>query len=533
MIEISHNINMPNMTDRTLSRTAGSAQRAGDWQTAAAAFTELLRRKPKNAKAWICLGSATAKLGFTEDAIEQVKRGLKLQPSVSTYRSLLADLLFLVGRCEESLAQAQKAIAIDNQNITAHELIAKNLERLARTDEALDYLQNIQETSQYTGKSTPPSLLNQIAHLLIIKKEYQQAQNLFKQIISRYPDRNDILRNAYQGLGQSLDRLQSYPEAYHAFTKCAEITQKSIEAKPFNIKRALVRIKQNQSIFTKEILHNKTQYINKQNNDTNNQSTPVFLVGFPRSGTTLAEQIFAAHPAVITTGERPILETMGRQWSKHAGRNKSLQQLINELNPTTINHLQSWYRQAASQLLGNNYQEENHTITLIDKQPMNITELALIQLIFPDVKIIVLIRDPRDVCLSCFFQDFKLNESTACFLNLENTATYYAAVMNWFIQLRDIITLPIMEIRYEELVSQFEQTTRRMTDFAGLPWDESILRFQEKTKSRAVTTPSAAAVREPVSKKSIARWRNYEEYFTKNKNITDALQPFITRWQYP
>ena len=166
---------------------------------------------------------------------------------------------------------------------------------------------------------------------------------------------------------------------------------------------------------------------------------------------------------------------------------------------------------------------------LIDKLPLNLIDLPFILRVFPDCRLIVALRDPRDVCLSCFMQDFRLNSEMAHFLTLPDTARFYEVVMSFYLQLRPLIQVPHIEIRYEDTVADLTTQSQRLTEFLGVPWEENMLQFHEQAQQRQISTPSYEAVRKPINRQAVARWKRYEKYFG---DVLPNLQRFIDEFGY-
>jgi len=495
-------------SDRDVSRIAGSAMRGGDFRAAREAFREFVKRRPNHAKAWMCLGECTAKVGFVHEAIECMKRGVELDGTVSAYQSALADLLFAVGDGAGSLDCARRALALNSENSAAHALVGRNLDRLGRTGEAIEYLTNV-----FAARPGDGRVGLALGQLYLRCDRHAEARAAFDRIIgesawSADDGAEDVLQSAWNGLGQVLDRTGDYEEAFSAFEKCGQLTARSREAAGLDREQAFGRIVAIRQAF--DGLATKGKKVERGGEVGTTFSGPAFLVGFPRSGTTLAEQILSAHREVVTSGERPILDVTGQAWSRMAGEGASMIELVKSLDRHVVTELRRVYREAAVQLVG--AEVEGHL--LVDKQPLNITDLGIIELLFPESKVIVMIRDPRDVCLSCFFQDFRLNSSMVQFLSLKDAARYYNAVMGLYSELRKVVGLDIVEFRYEELVSDFANQARKMIEHLGLGWDRAVLRFQERVGNRStiITTPSAAAVTEGVNRKAVGRWRRYEKW---------------------
>ena len=167
---------------------------------------------------------------------------------------------------------------------------------------------------------------------------------------------------------------------------------------------------------------------------------------------------------------------------------------------------------------------------VVDKLPLNLVDAGLISLLFPDARIIVALRDPRDAVLSCFMQDFRLNDAMAAFLGRASTAGLYHAVMSLWLHYRTVLALPWMEYRYEDLVADFEGTVRDLLSFVGEPWDPVVLRYREAIPGRAISTPSYAAVTSPIHGQAVERWRRYADWLAPEAAV---LAPYVAAFGYP
>jgi Sulfotransferase family len=157
-------------------------------------------------------------------------------------------------------------------------------------------------------------------------------------------------------------------------------------------------------------------------------------------------------------------------------------------------------------------------------------EAGLINVIFPDAKIIFMMRDPRDVCLSCFMQLMVPTPATIHLHGWQSTADFYATVMTWWLHIRDMLTVPYIEIRYEDAVDLFEPTYTRILSFLGLAWEPAMLAFHTRAKKKFIASPSRNQVAQPLYTSSLARWRHYDRYYAP---IEKTLAPFIAAFDYP
>jgi len=251
----------------------------------------------------------------------------------------------------------------------------------------------------------------------------------------------------------------------------------------------------------------------------------VFFVGFPRSGTTLLEQVLDAHPDLVTTGERTPLNLMINSTDQLIGRQLKFPEDIESINEDEIMKLRQGFFQAARNVTGEDFMQRR----LVDKMPLNIVKLGLVNRIFPDAKVLVALRDPRDTCLSCYFQQFRPNRAMLNFLELATTGEFYATVMGLWLHYRSVLSVPWMEYRYETLVEDFENTVREVLDFIGVPWNEAVTEYADYARSKNINTPSYSDVVSGISKSAIGRWRHYRDELTP---ILPILEPFVKEFGY-
>lgn len=253
---------------------------------------------------------------------------------------------------------------------------------------------------------------------------------------------------------------------------------------------------------------------------------PVFFVGFPRSGTTLMEQVLKAHPGVVTTEERsplPVVMQMAEKLGERWGL--GYPECLSSLGAAEKAKLAEVFWAEAERMVG----EPLDGRILVDKLPLNIVDLPLATAILPDAKALVALRDPRDACLSCFIQKFVPNDAMANFFDIGRTAETYAEVMGLWLHYRDILPLPWMEYRYEDLVADFDATVRKVLDFTGAGWDDEVARYREKAEARTIATPSYRDVTSAVYSRSVARWRAYAKDLAP---VLPQLEPFVAAFGY-
>jgi hypothetical protein len=247
------------------------------------------------------------------------------------------------------------------------------------------------------------------------------------------------------------------------------------------------------------------------------QPAPIFLVGFPRSGTTLLDTILMGHPELEVMEERPV---MARLKDELGGFDA-----IAGLNEDGIRSAQRRYFDIAG-----DYVQLPPGARLVDKSPLLLNEAALIYRLFPNARFIFVIRHPADVLLSCFMSSFNLNDAMSNFLRLDCAASFYDLTMRVWENSRALLPLSVHAIVYEEMVAEPERVLRRLLEDLDLNWHEELLDHTRTAVKRGlITTASYAQVTEPIYRRSVGRWRNYRAELGP---ILPALQPWAAKFGY-
>ena len=240
-----------------------------------------------------------------------------------------------------------------------------------------------------------------------------------------------------------------------------------------------------------------------------------FLGGHPRSGTTLLEQIIGAHPGVAALDEPAPFSTV-------------VCPLFNaspQLSAPRLNLIRRRYVEAIQMEWGGSLEGK----LALDKNPSPTAKLRIWLRVFPELRVLIALRDPRDVVISCYFQNIPLNPFNANFLSLERTAVHYANVMDVWLAVRQWEGFAWMETRYEDTVADLEKEGRRVTEFLGLSWDEAQGRFHEKSSKKQMFSPTYRDASQPVYSRSVERWRAYEKHLAP---ILPRLEPYCRALGY-
>jgi len=241
----------------------------------------------------------------------------------------------------------------------------------------------------------------------------------------------------------------------------------------------------------------------------------------------LMEQVLDSHSGLVSSDER---EAFGRDifpalWRTHVASLPTAE-AMDAVPRERLAHQRQRYltymAAALNQPIGNRvHLDKNPTMTLL---------LPGLLRLFPEMKLLIALRDPRDVVLSCFMQYLPLNANSVCFLSLESAAQRYAHDMSVWLKLRPLLAGQWLEIRYEDCVHQLENEARRALDFLELPWEPGVLQYRERLRGKAVNSPTYEAVSQPLYTSAIGRWRHYREFL---EPCQTALRPFVEAFGYP
>ena len=241
-----------------------------------------------------------------------------------------------------------------------------------------------------------------------------------------------------------------------------------------------------------------------------------FLGGHPRSGTTLTEQVLGAHPRVAALDEPHLFQSVLMP---------ELQK-VRSVSPARLNLIRRVYIQALQREFG----PDSDGRLLLEKNPSLTAALPIWLRVFPDLRVIIVLRDPRDVVISCYFQNLPLNVANANFLSLERTARHYASLMDIWKAVRQWEGVNWIETRYEDTVADLQKEGRRLTEFLGLSWDLEQARFYEHSRKQRLHSPTYHEVTQPINARPVGRWRAYEKYLAP---ILPALAPYCRLFGYP
>jgi len=334
--------------------------------------------------------------------------------------------------------------------------------------------------------------------------------------------RNTRIRGWYE-LGAILDRQKRFEDAMAAFLQAKSMLRLHAGQRLVDLKASRACIRMVAETISADVLQRWFE--------CGAQLGPVrrmaLLGGHPRSGTTLLEQVLDSHPDIVSAEETDVFhDDVYPPLTRNLQKDQPLLAALDSAPLVVLQQARESYFRSMESFLG----QAIGGRLLIDKNPSLSLLIPCLARVFPEMKILVALRDPRDVCLSVFMQPLlPLGRTGSAYLSLDSTVDEYAAVMSLWRTLKPILRNACLEVRYEDMVGDLESVARRTLDFLGVPWDTRVLRFDEHARQKTVRSPTYADVTKPVFKTAVGRWRHYQKYL---EPYLIKLEPFVKAFGY-
>ncbi|TJW12584.1 MAG: tetratricopeptide repeat protein [Mesorhizobium sp.] len=454
-------------------------------------FARAVSQAPQNPYFHFSLGDTYLNVGEHTLAIRHLQRACELRPDMVEALCALGRAHLEFDETDIALSLYEKVLKTNNDYPFVRTGLASALISLGRMDEAAAYLKESIER-----RFDLPSAYSAFVTTRKFTEEPPELGSILRELSEPILEPVSAQR-LHHAAGKVLDDLQRYDEAMEHFQKA-----KSVARNDFDIESYRRRIDSIIDFFSPEMLAAKTGFGNPS-------EIPVFVVGMPRSGTTLTEQICASHPDVYGAGELTKLRRVANGIGftrREAGASQE------SITPITADLAKALAEEHLSHLR----QRTPAALRIVDKRPHNFELIGLIGILFPNARIVHCRRDAIDNCLSCFI--LNLNKEHRYTSDLRSLGLYYREYDRLMRYWKTIFPGRIFESRYEDLISDQEGQSRRLIDHLGLTWDDACLRFFDKDGS--VRTASRWQVRQPIYASSVKRWKNYEG---KIQPLIDAL----------
>ena len=493
----------------------------GNFKAALGTCNLILARFPDYAEAYNNRGAILQTMNRLPEALASYDQAIALKPDYANVHHNRGSTLKKLNRHEEALASFDRAIALKPDHTEAHHNRGVTFQELKRYDEALASYDRVltlkpdhaeacnnrglilanhgdmaaAEKMFLQAVTLKPDFSDPVFNLAIIRK-YQDAENAgvknILALINRPATSSEDKVSLYFSLGKIYDDCGRYDEAFESFRAANHLRNATVAYDAGAVTRLTDDILE---VFTPKFLASPFA-------SASASRSPLFIVGMPRSGTTLLAGILSNHRSIATAGELPAIMDFAARLPELTGTGLPYPQAAREISPALAARLSHDYEQRLRRDAG---LEVPH---VIDKNMLNFRHLGFIAKLFPRARIIHCTRDPLDTGLSNYFQRFPKYLDYS--FDLQNIGHFFGEYSRLMDHWRKIPTMNLMEISYEDMILHTEPVVHRMLDFLGLEWDERCL--SPHTNPASVETASQWQVRQPIYQQSIGRWRHYEKY---------------------
>lgn len=515
-------------------------------------FQQSLKHRPNYALAYYNLGNALFEKGDADRAENNYLHAIKYSPDSIGARVQLGNLLRLRGKLDGSLSQLLEAIKLNSNSIEANASIGLTLLERGNLEQAIHYLKKTvdlkpESENHYLSLARAQRMQGRFKDALNSYKKCQEfspeniaaisgqadifqrvgeldksyklirplidshrsdirAAIVYTRLCDYFGDRVEAERlllslmekddanpqNIIVGnyaLGHLFDKSKNYEQAFKCFKSANKLT-----LYPYECATHQAHVDKLIAAFNPDVFH-------KTPSSTIDTELPIFIVGMPRSGTSLVEQILASHPSVFGAGELNdmndqifMLDQLPEIYSHYPDCLKNMTNIVvNKMSKQFIDRLRRFSINADR---------------ITDKMPSNFIHLGLIAILFPKAHVIHCTRNPLDTCLSIYFQSFSGAHPYAT--DLANISDYYLQYVKLMEHWKRVLPINILDVKYEDLVGDIKPVSKQLIDYCGLEWDERCLSFHKT--SRTIATASYDQVRKPLYKESVGRWRNYNHF---------------------
>ena len=497
-------------------RQARALWQTGRFDDALNLFSAAVRKYPQNLVALVDASRAFGARFEIDRAEEMLDRLAKVGKSNPEVMHLAGQSYRMIFRPEKAIRCFERALAVNRRNPDTFLELAVLYERrhhlaeaLAMVEDCLRVEPGYAEAELFKGR------------LLRRLKEAAAAEELFRRLADSEQAHPLVRAQSWAEIAQKLDQDGDYDGAVQAMLLCKEFVR--ADEKPVLEESGRLQ----------KVLHDLAHSLTPEHFRRWSAAPlppPVrkqaVLTSFPRSGTTLLEQVLDSHPGLVSSDEREMFgrDIFPAMWRSPATPSPTAA----ALDAVSVERLAAQRERYFAYVAAALNQPIGDRVHLDKNPPMTLLIPGMLRL-FPETRLLIALRDPRDVVVSCFMQYLPLNTNSVCYLSLERTAARYAHDMGIWLRLRELLCTPWLEARYEDCVRQMEHEARRALEFLDLPWDPVVLNYRDRLKEKAVSSPTYEAVSKPLYTSSIARWKNYQKHL---EPCLEVLQPCVEAFGY-
>lgn len=507
----------------------GTFKELNRFEEALASYDRAISLKPGYAEAYCNRGIVLRKLSRLDEALESYEKAVSLKPDYAEAYNNRGVVLKELDRLEDALSSYEKAISLRPDYAEAYSHRGNVLNQLNRLDDAMTSFDKAIELKPDSALVwlNSAKFESETGQFEEAEVKYQKARSLAPKAVAplcgiaevkKFEDNDPLLQDFQALLSSSSLSDEDRARLYHAYGKiCNDLGRYDDAINYFSMGKRLLKstfsIQKHSENYAALKRLFTPQFFAERSDFGVQDERPVFIVGMPRSGTTLSEQILASHSLADGLGELQDIPSIVRKW---CGRLHDSQKFTNSV----LSLKRDDVREMAEAYLQTYQRSTKNAVRIIDKRPHNYEWLGIIALMFPRAHIVHCRRDPLDNCVSMYVQKF--NDSHGYNQDLATLGRYYREYADLMKHWSAVLPMPIHDREYEKTVADLETSSRALVSFVGLEWDPNCLNYHEN--NRRVNTPSRWQVRQPLYDKSVGRWRRYEKQLDPLKEaLGDAI----------
>lgn len=466
--------------------TAEQMLKLGMVQAAHEMASRLLAERGNQPSLLLVLAEAEEKLGDTDAGLRHIGKYLQLVPESLPAMLLSAGMLHRSGRSREAIAVCDRALDMRPGEPAFILLKATAQDQMNDQPAAWQALEPM-----LASDNAPMEAAGLATRILAGLQRHEESLDWARRATAHPQATPASQRTVLLHMAKVLDRIGRYDDAFDASVKAHELSRR-----PFNVDEFRSYVDSLITTFSSKSLGRLAR-------GRDRSALPVFIIGMPRSGTTLVEQMIASHPQAFAAGEIDDIIKMARSMTTETDSMHVYPDCLSDVTPAIASRLSGQYLAHLREVAGGTAERVSN------KMLQQYEHVGLIWMLFPGAQIVHVKRDPLDTCLSCFTTH--LNADRMPYVSsLENLGSVYRQHERLMQHWQSVLDLPFLTVQYETLVADQVAETRRIIDFIGLPWNDRCLRYWEN--DRTVMTLSYDQVNKPIYDSSIGRWKNYEKH---------------------
>lgn len=496
--EVCNNISKQHPANTNILRMQASiASKDGQRIIAEGLLKRIIKLSPNNYRPYVDLGRFLGERDRYPEGVDVLKQAVALEPSVVTSQQMLADFLSILGQSSEALEIYDAVLRLAPDHSPALVGRGHMLRILGHWDEAI-----IAYEAAIAARPDIGHAWWSLASLRNYRFSTEQIDEMRAQVNATSEDDNSMI-SFHFALARACEDDNDFDGACQHYVLGNSLKREAIQYDPVQI----------------ETLHDKIidffnpEFFELNNNQASEGPAPIFIVGMPRSGSTLLEQILASHSQVEGAAELPYLAMLAETLGSHRSGGKRYPGVLADMTAQQLTALGKSYI----------YHSKRHRPEdlprFTDKMPANFPHIGLIHLALPNAKIIDARRHPLDTCIGNYRQLFAKGKNHA--YDLYECAEYYQEYLRLMAHWDEVLPGRVLKVQYEDVVADIEGQTRRMLEYCELPWEDACLNYYET--SRPVNTASSDQVREPIYSDAVGYWKNFDSELAEVKEILAYL----------